>query len=91
MGKGWGTAPSSWRGRRCGVGNDDRKIPVHRSDEVAGLSETHARWLFGHIYLRTQRDRELGATRELAADLVQDTFEAATRSWETVRSLAPAR
>ena len=29
--------------------------------------------------------------RELAADLVQDTFEAAALAWETLRELAPAQ
>ena len=71
--------------------DDDRKIPGQHADELARFYEAHARWLFGHAYLRTQRDRELAAARELAADLVQDTFEAAARSWETLRGLAPAQ
>ena len=60
--------------------DDDRKIPGQHADELARFYEAHARWLFGHAYLRTQRDRELAAARELAANLVQDTFEAAARS-----------
>lgn len=71
--------------------DDDRKIPEHYVAEVARFYEAHARWLFGHACLRTQRDRELAAARELAADLVQDTFEAAALDWETVRGLAPAQ
>lgn len=70
---------------------DDRKIPEHYAAEVACFYEAHARWLFGHARLRARRDRELPAARELAADLVQDTFEAAARAWETVRGLAPAQ
>jgi RNA polymerase sigma factor (sigma-70 family) len=73
------------------VGDDDTKIPAQYADEVACFYEAHARWLFGHACLRTQHDRELAAARELAADLVQDTFEAAALAWETLRSLAPAQ
>ena len=56
-----------------------------------GLSpyQAHAQWLAGHAYLRTSRDRDLAATRELAADLVQDTFEAAARDWKALRVLVP--
>ena len=71
--------------------DDDRKIREQYAAELASFYEAYARWLFGHACLRTQRDRELAATRELAADLVQDTFEAAARDWETVRSLAPGQ
>ena len=71
--------------------DDGRKIPEHYTGEVARFYEAHARWLFGYACLRTERDRELAAARELAADLVQDTFEAAALDWETVRGLAPAQ
>jgi RNA polymerase sigma-70 factor (ECF subfamily) len=37
------------------------------------------RWLFGHACVRTHGDREL------AADLVQDTFEAAAWAWAMLR------
>jgi RNA polymerase sigma-70 factor (ECF subfamily) len=67
------------------VGEDDSQIPAHYAVEVAGFYEGHAGWLFGHACLRTESDREL------AADLVQDTFEAAALDWETVRELAPAQ
>jgi RNA polymerase sigma-70 factor (ECF subfamily) len=39
----------------------------------------HDRWLFGHACVRTHGDREL------AADLVQDTFEAAAWAWAMLR------
>ena len=64
-----------------------RPIPKPYAAEVARFFETHARWLFGHACFRTSRDRELPASRELAADLVQDTFEAAALAWETLREL----
>src|SRR5581483_9823215 len=51
--------------------------------QVAELSDffaAHDRWLFGHACVRTRGDREL------AADLVQDTFEAAARAWDMLRS-----
>jgi RNA polymerase sigma-70 factor, ECF subfamily len=67
------------------VGDDDRRIPQHHAAEVARFYPIHAGWLFGYAYLRT------GGDGELAADLVQDTFEAAALDWETVRKLAPAQ
>jgi RNA polymerase sigma factor (sigma-70 family) len=69
----------------------DRKIPEAHAAELSLFYDAHAQWLFGHACLRTQRDRELVAARELAADLVQDTFVAAALSWETLRGLAPAQ
>ena len=45
----------------------------------------HDRWLFGHACVRTHGDREL------AADLVQDTFEAAARAWAMLRGHADNR
>lgn len=50
--------------------------------DVAELSDffaAHDRWLFGHACVRTRGEREL------AADLVQDTFEAAARAWAMLR------
>jgi RNA polymerase sigma factor (sigma-70 family) len=62
------------------VDDDDTKIPEHYAVEVTRFFMAHDQWLFGHARLRT-------CDRELAADLVQDTFEAATRVWETLREL----
>lgn len=73
------------------VGDDGRKIPEQYAGELACFYDAHAGWLFGHAYVRTRRDRELAAVRELAANLVQDTFEAAARDWETLRGLAPGQ
>ena len=73
------------------MGDDDTKIPAHHATEVADFFDANSRWLFGHACLRTSRDRELPASRELAADLIQDVFEAAARAWETVRELNPAQ
>ena len=70
---------------------DGSRIPELHAAELALFYDAHARWLFGHAYLQAQRDRELAGARELAADLVQDTFEAAARAWETLRGLAPAQ
>ena len=64
--------------------DDDRRIPAHNAVEVARIYQVHARWLFGYACLRAGGDPELGA------DLVQDTFEAVTLEWETVRELALA-
>ena len=71
--------------------DEGRKIPKQYADELGCFYDAHAGWLFGHGYLRTQRDRELAAARELAANLVQDTFEATAYDWETLRGLAPGQ
>jgi RNA polymerase sigma-70 factor (ECF subfamily) len=55
------------------------KIAAHHITELTGFFNTHDRWLFGHACVRANGDREL------AADLVQDTFEAAARTWPTLR------
>ena len=70
-------------------GEDGRQIPEQYAAELAHFYWAHAQWLAGHAYLRTSRDRNLAATRELAEDLVQDTFEAAARDWKTLRVLVP--
>jgi RNA polymerase sigma-70 factor, ECF subfamily len=54
-------------------------IPRHHVKELADFFAAHDRWLFGHACVRTQGDREL------AADLVQDTFEAAALGWAALR------
>ena len=54
-------------------------IPRHHVKELAGFFAAHDRWLFGHACVRTQGDREL------SADLVQDTFEAAAMAWSVLR------
>jgi RNA polymerase sigma factor (sigma-70 family) len=54
-------------------------IPRHHVKELADFFAAHDRWLFGHACVRTQGDREL------AADLVQDTFEAAAVAWAALR------
>ncbi|MGD0705777.1 MAG: sigma-70 family RNA polymerase sigma factor [Trebonia sp.] len=54
-------------------------IPRHHVAELADFFAAHDRWLFGHACVRTRGDREL------AADLVQDTFEAAAIAWAVLR------
>ena len=54
-------------------------IPSHHVNELAAFFAAHDRWLFGHACVRTQGDRDL------AADLVQDTFEAAAVAWAVLR------
>ena len=58
---------------------DETPIPPQHVNELAGFFAAHDRWLFGHACVRTQGDREL------AADLVQDTFEAAAVAWPVLR------
>jgi RNA polymerase sigma factor (sigma-70 family) len=54
-------------------------IPPHHVSELAGFFAAHDQWLFGHACVRTRGDRDL------AADLVQDTFEAAATAWAVLR------
>ena len=58
---------------------DETPIPLHHVNELSGFFAAHDRWLFGHACVRTQGDRDL------AADLVQDTFEAAAVAWTALR------
>jgi len=55
------------------------RIPECHVTELADFFAAHDQWLFGHACVRTRGDREL------AADLVQDTFEAAARAWSMLR------
>jgi RNA polymerase sigma factor (sigma-70 family) len=66
-------------------GSGEPRIPQRHVAELTGFFAAHDRWLFGHACVRTRGDREL------AADLVQDTFEAAARAWPTLRGHADAR
>ena len=61
------------------------RIPQCHVAELSGFFAAHDRWLFGHACVRTRGDREL------AANLVQDTFEAAARAWVTLREHASSR
>lgn len=60
----------------------DDKIPGCHVAELSSFFTAHDRWLFGHACVRTRGDREL------AADLLQDTFEAAARAWAELRTHA---
>jgi RNA polymerase sigma factor (sigma-70 family) len=66
-------------------GSGEPRIPQRYVAELTAFFAAHDRWLFGHGCVRTRGDREL------AADLVQDTFEAAARAWPTLRGHAGAR
>ncbi len=61
------------------------RISPRHVAELSCFYAVHDRWLFGHACVRTRGDREL------AADLVQDTFEAAARAWATLRGHASGR
>jgi RNA polymerase sigma factor (sigma-70 family) len=60
-------------------GSGEVRLPKRHVTELGSFFAAHDRWLFGHACLRTRGDREL------AADLVQDTFEAAARAWARLR------
>jgi RNA polymerase sigma-70 factor, ECF subfamily len=61
------------------------RIPRCHVAELSCFFAAHDHWLFGHACVRTHGDREL------AADLVQDTFEAAARAWAMLRDFASGR
>jgi RNA polymerase sigma-70 factor (ECF subfamily) len=63
----------------------EARIPRCHVAELSCFFAAHDRWLFGHACVRTHGDREL------AADLVQDTFEAAARVWAMLREHASGR
>jgi RNA polymerase sigma factor (sigma-70 family) len=66
-------------------GSGEARLPQRHVTELGSFFAAHDRWLFGHAFLRTRGDREL------AADLVQDTFEAAARAWTRLRRRAGTR
>ena len=61
---------------------DDHRITPHDAAELADCFQAHASRLFGHACVLARGDRTL------ADDLVQATFEAAARAWQTLRGLA---
>jgi len=63
----------------------ESRIPRRHVAELSQFFAAHDRWLFGHACVRTRGDREL------AADLVQDAFEAAARAWARLREHASDR
>ena len=67
------------------VDSSEARIPGHYVAELGRFFAAHDRWLFGHACVRTHGDREL------AADLVQDTFEAAARAWAVLRGQVAGR
>ena len=66
-------------------GSGEVRLSQRYVAELGSFFAAHDRWLFGHAFLRTRGDREL------AADLVQDTFEAAARAWTTLRRRAASQ
>ena len=61
---------------------DHHRITPHDAAELAACFKAHASRLFGHACVLARGDRAL------ADDLVQATFEAAARVWQTLRGLA---
>jgi RNA polymerase sigma-70 factor, ECF subfamily len=64
------------------VVGDDHRITPHDAAELAACFQAHASRLSGHACVLARGDRAL------ADDLVQATFEAAARVWQTLRGLA---
>ena len=61
---------------------DDHRITPHDAAELGACFKAHASRLFGHACVLARGDRAL------ADDLVQATFEAAARVWQTLRGMA---
>ena len=64
---------------------DEPKVAASNIAELSRFFNANDQWLFGHACVRANGDREL------AADLVQDTFEAAARAWASLREHDPGR
>jgi RNA polymerase sigma-70 factor (ECF subfamily) len=64
------------------VVGDDHRITPHDAAELAACFKAHASRLFGHACVLARGDQTV------ADDLVQATFEAAARAWQTLRGLA---
>jgi RNA polymerase sigma-70 factor (ECF subfamily) len=64
------------------VVGDDHRITPHDAAELAACFKAHAGRLFGHACVLARGDRAQ------ADDLVQATFEAAARVWQTLGGLA---
>jgi RNA polymerase sigma-70 factor, ECF subfamily len=64
------------------VVGDDHRITPHDAAELGACFKAHASRLFGQACVLARGDRAL------ADDLVQATFEAAARVWQTLRGLA---
>lgn len=61
---------------------DHHRITPHDAAELAACFKAHASRLFGHACVLARGDRAL------ADDLVQATFEATARVWQTLQGLA---
>ncbi len=75
------TVPFPSQGR-CGV-REISEIPDSYRAELDGLFKDYSAMLFGYAWVQTRGDREL------AEDLVQETFEAAAIAWESLRCRLP--
>jgi len=69
------------------VDDEDPQIPAGYADEIERCYEAHASWVYGYARTLVGNDRRTHDSRAVAEDLLQDTFVAAARAWETFRSL----
>jgi RNA polymerase sigma factor (sigma-70 family) len=65
--------------------DDDGRISPRDARELTALWDEHAAAVFRHACFLTRGDRER------AADLRQEAFVAAAKSWPTLRNLPPAK
>ena len=71
--------------------DEPRQISAAQADEIRRCYEANAKWLTGYASALLGGDRRTHDARGAPEDLVQDTFEAATHAWETLRSLNEAQ
>jgi RNA polymerase sigma factor (sigma-70 family) len=69
------------------VDDEYAQISAAQADEIKRCYEANARWVYGYARFLVGRDRRTHDARAVAEDLLQDTFVAAARAWETLRGL----
>lgn len=63
------------------------QIPEAHAEEIKRCYEANATWVYRYALMLVGHDRRTHDARAAAEDLLQDTFVAAARAWETFRSL----
>lgn len=67
--------------------DDAPQISAAQADEIKRCYEANADWVYGYARALMGRDHRTLDASAAAEDLLQDTFVAAARGWETLRNL----
>jgi RNA polymerase sigma factor (sigma-70 family) len=73
------------------VDDENGQMSAAQADEIKHCYEANAEWVYGYASGLLGGDRRTHDVHGTAEDLVQDTFMAAARAWETLRSLNEAQ